>query len=184
MKIYIFFKVGNQYTLDEHPSLYAWTTDKKIANEFKETRDMKKIFKEKDYSYDKSKIRYMEEKYSKQRLVSTSLPTKGSSVKMVMTIYEENSICLNSDNILINELAKHTSSYAKAFNPEYLEVLANLCYFDYCVFSNNDEACDDFYAGLIGRMGYPSNISIEPFPRADQLALFIYFYGYTMKVKN
>ena len=188
MKIYLFFEIGNRVRKYDEPRLYAWTYNKKIAERFKEERDMEKIFRLKIKSVNKNNgLRDFEDRYSKYRLVNIGFYTKKlnddgvfikESIKLVGTMKEEDSIILGGDELFNREISKYINIYTEALKPKYLESLNFFKYFHYSV-SLRKVTSYDFYAGIIENV----ESGIDPFPEIDELSMFLYFYGYTMKLK-
>ncbi|MDE7090058.1 MAG: hypothetical protein K2O54_08060, partial [Prevotella sp.] len=92
--------------MKDTPVLYAWTTDRKYASEFKKQRDMTKfIAKEQDIPDNEYKdtirdsIQYTHFQLDKIHLTTISDPPFGSkvSVDILGTWYEETSVVMNGD---------------------------------------------------------------------------------------
>ena len=180
MKVYQFFKVA---TLDgplSEPLLYAFTDDKKLSNEFTNTRNMK-LFAKQVIKIPKKEYKEFADKHRGYILGSCGFTTRsglspdGEQIaRFVATRSEEQFVYTSSDKI-ISELSKHTKECSEIFNDDLLKALKIINYFDIFTFSVQNEYY--FYPETI-----PFNDTQDLNLKYDMLELFVYFFGDSIKL--
>ena len=180
MKVYQFFKVA---TLDgplSEPLLYAFTDDKKLSNEFTNTRNMK-LFAKQVIDIPKKEYKEFADKHRGYILGSCGFTTRsglspdGEQIaRFVATRSEEQFVYTSSDKI-ISELSKHTKECSEIFNDDLLKALKIINYFDIFTFSVQNEYY--FYPETI-----PFNDTQDLNLKYDMLELFVYFFGDSIKL--
>lgn len=182
MKVYVFYMVANSTGLLDVPRMYAVTHKKHIAQGFKESRNMK-YFLLKEYEQDDDEFKLHADKYRNYILGTRGFTTRSKdSINGQETVYitatqgEEEHTYIQSENVTF-ELGKHTVDNSEIFNDDIVKSLNDLQYFEMYRFYRDSDAY--FYSGL------------EDFTRPedfdwkiDMLALFLYYYGYTMNLKK
>lgn len=177
MKIYLFLLIGDNRGSFDTPIIYAFTPEKRLAKKFIETRNMD-MFIEKTVDVNKNEYNNYLINYKGHLLVDSGFVTSSnncfsniSTVKLVVTQHEEETVFIKADIVLM-ELSKYTSPISELFNTELLDALSEVEYIN--IFN--------FY--LMNNQGYPSHLKLSPSEinvSIDYLSLFLYFYGYTMK---
>ena len=90
----------------------------------------------------------------------------------------------------MNEIAKTTISTAKFLKDEYIQALQFFHYFEFDAYKSERAEFDSFYSGFNfdceddSLYGFPITEHLYFNCKYDQLSLFIYFYGQTLKVKE
>jgi predicted peptidase len=97
--------------------------------------------------------------------------TGRKTVNIVTTQYEEETVYIHADRVLI-ELGKYTAFESSLLNNDIIENLDMLKYFDIFKFYSPDS---QVYHSMV-----PSDIDLS----VDYLSLFIYFYGNTMAIQK
>lgn len=193
-KIYLLYKISDISRVLDPPIFYAYTDKKEMLKEFEDTREMKHFTVRKEY-LDKDDYSIFKKRYAKYRLVHMGFITKiikngiytADTVSIVGPLCEELFIMSKTDDIT-KELVKKTTEYAKYLNPDIIRLLNYFHYFDFSVMKDYNMD-DPFYSGFFPyetdeRIFYDDfhREVFTPKMKYDQLSLFLYFYGYTMKV--
>ena len=175
--------------------LYAYTTVKKLAEEFKAQRNMNHFIYEKTRMED-DYFKNFKFHYAKLRLIWMNLITKdcehgrfvAKKVKTLGTVMEEEHIFVQSDRC-INEFMKTLNRYVLSIaDDKVINALHLLKYYDFDAMHYRWEMkpAPEFYAGLIQydtneQRTYMTNEQTIGF-HYDQLALFVYWFGHMLKV--
>lgn len=189
MKLYMYyFKDPNIPSFE--PRLYAFTSDKEIANTFEQQRDMTKFHKViRDIK--KDEFKYIVDSFSAHKLTQTEFLTKDPNSKtksirvpIVCTWDEEKMSVIKSDDIIYMEGSK----YIGDINPEILpidvqEALYKLGFFTLYKFMYTggyivNSLSEEFYDGILNS---PTTDLKTKSIQVDQLEVFMYFYGNLMK---
>ena len=199
MKVYLILRIRNMVRVLDVPDIYAFTTSKKIMKEFKRTRNMK-VFLIKEIDTTREEYLDFAERYSERNLSLISLTTKTLTkygvickvpVSFIGTFYEEE-YCYMRSNDIPKEAVKLTSPNAKFLKKEYLIALEILYYFDFAKFKSN-EILNPLYSGFLPvnndyhgdfEMNIYTDFDLPKSMSYDTLAIFYYFFGYTMKVNE
>ena len=193
MKFYAIYKIRRKdESLIELPSLFAFTNDKELFEEFEEQRDMSMFYVKRKEIDKKLYEKFLKEnkayELSYQDLYTKNQfdLTKKTKVKILSTWKEVESTILNTD-IIFKELTKYIFPSVYTFNDKYLETLKILGFMDVCKFvcGSFSENTSVFFDGLRtncdeydewDRIDY-----CDPDIDYDEFALFMYFNGYTFK---
>lgn len=181
MKIFLFYKIGDDVGIYNKPVIYAYTSHKELAKKFCQMRNMD-LFIEKTENISKNEYNvYTQSLHSRgKELIETALITNGDSyndirrIPMVITQHEEEVVCLRTDDVYA-EIGKHTNFWSGYFNDELKDALDKLYYFDIMAFSSSMEL------SLVSF--YDESRPLKPCIEIDQLQYFIFHFGSTMKVK-
>lgn len=190
IKLWMFFKIATGYNFEQHPpQFYAWTDDKVLADIFKKSRNMDKVFRCKTVEVSKSVYNNLSLKHSKKRLVSGGLATKTDNmvntyIRMVMTEDEEFKCSINGEDLMVYDAGKilrnYASRYIEYLKPKYLDILNNFRMFEYLVYTGSVDTNNDFYSSIVDTA--ESGIyRYRELPQADSAAIFIALYGYMIK---
>ena len=194
--VYLIFQIRNQARNLDLIKLYAYTTKKKLLNDFIENRDMS-LFRVEEKEVTDTDFTQFQIIHAKERLTTMHFETldiingkrKTKNVSVTGPVYEEEFIFLNSDKIM-NEIAKTTISTAKFLKDEYIRALQFFHYFEFDAYKSERAEFDSFYSGFNfdcdddSLYGFPITEHLYFNCKYDQLSLFIYFYGQTLKVKE
>lgn len=194
--VYLIFQIRNQARNLDLIKLYAYTTKKKLLNDFIENRDMS-LFRVEEKEVTDTDFTQFQIIHAKERLTTMHFETleiingkrKTKNVAVTGPIYEEEFIFLNSDKIM-NEIAKTTIPTAKFLKDEYIRALQFFHYFEFDAYKSERAEFDSFYSGFNfdcdddSLYGFPITEHLYFNCKYDQLSLFIYFYGQTLKVKE
>ena len=207
MKLYIFYKMKEREdskTIDVS-QVYAITKSKKLKNDFIKTRNMN-LFHMKELEGEEREIQKYLKDYGRFRLTTMGFKTscvvdgfiKEKEVFLTGTMMEEEMVFLNQNKI-DSELIHYTNPYAKYLETSYMKALHELHYYEYLMFQDSvitpsfaswyDEELakeDPFFDGMRHIMD-EEKASFEVRYQGvnhDTLAIFIYFFGNTMKVKR
>lgn len=180
------------------PILYAYTNDIDYAKRFEEVRDMKK-FQRVDREISKDEFKDFVHQYSYQKLTKTAFitkdkefPTKETKVEMICTWEEENSVIIQSDESVFQFFKD------MMFNPFLLskklnKVLFTLGFFTiYQYLYQNmyifEPLKKDYYRGVfrddnadMASGDFDKESVVSQMVKADQLEMFLYLYGGTIK---
>lgn len=176
MKLHLFKQIGDARGSYNAPILHAFTTDKVLAKEFKETRDMEN-FIHRVIEVDKYEYNQFSKNYPGKVLTRTTLNTKDEDgglkkVSVTMTFSEEEQSVLRTDSVY-EELGKHTMYDVIMLNDDILEALDYIDYFDIMKFYNS--IIDEPYNLRIRTAnGMADKNTI------DELEVFMFFFGYLM----
>ena len=173
MKVTLFLKIGDARGAFPKPQLYAYSHDKTLVKSFKESRNMD-LFIEKVENMDKKQYDYFRLKNKATQLIPTELMTKSDKsftgveeIPITLTYHEEEFIFLRQDSIF-NEMARFVDYSSMSFEDKIIDALDALSYFDiYNFFYNCDLSCSA-----------PNSITDL---LIDRFALFMFFFGQTMK---
>ena len=194
--VYLIFQIRNRVRNLDVIKLYAYTTKKKLLNDFIENRDMS-LFRVEEKDVPDTDFTQFQIIHAKERLTTMHFETldiingkrKTKNVSVTGPVYEEEFIFLNSDKIM-NEIAKTTISTAKFLKDEYIQALQFFHYFEFDAYKSERAEFDSFYSGFNfncdddSLYGFPITEHLYFNCKYDQLSLFIYFYGQTLKVKE
>lgn len=188
-KLYIFFQICDaKKNIYAKPILYAYTDDKNLYNQFKETRNMQ-LFGEKILDIDDDEYNSFYLKNPEERLLMSSFITKNNdeyfykkSLSFVVTDIEEMSVYVNQEKIF-HILNKHTFN-ASIFSKKYYKAFDHFCFNDIYLFYRDHQY--DFYENFqYEEIGYEcdgliSETSSFKDVHVDTFSIFMDFYGYTM----
>ena len=174
MKLYIFKQIGDARGSYASPILHAFTTDKKLAKDFKETRDMDNFIHH-VVEVDETEYNHFARNYSSKNLERVTLRSKndyGELVKIpiVMTFSEEDQSVLRTD-MVYEEMGKHTIYESLSFNDEIRDALSYIDYFKMMKFYN-DMDVDPYNISILKAIDMNNTI--------DEFEVFMFFYGYLM----
>ena len=165
------------------PSLYAITDKKELKKSFMEERK-KSLFivKERELNKDefkdimKNNSNYLLERrgFITKPSSSNSLLEKRCEVYLTTTSYEEMDVYIKSDSVVL-EIAKYTDEVSTVFNDKLTKALYKLKYFDVMSYKNS---VFNVYNPYVEPLSYKDGTEIF---RIDELGMFIYLYGNTMK---
>lgn len=193
MKVYIIYKVRNRNNITiDVPELYAFSTDKKLIDEFMKERKMKYFFvKEKDIGK-KLYIKF-QDKYNRKKLAYQPLYTRNEinpntkrTIRVLGTWDEIEDSAMRSDYKIFEELARYVSPDVFALKTEYIKALETLYYLEVCRFSWMQEfpiGVRYLFDGLMGdnRSEYDEKEIIRTNLEYDEFAFYMYFYGWMYK---
>lgn len=170
---------------------YAFTDDKKLAQEFQNQRDMKKFRYVKE-KMPKEDFLILESKYGKLKLTEGHFYTrdpnnfgKRKPIKVLCTFYEEETVIKKQDDIL-KELAPFLFD-TRAFKDEYLKALGILVYLQFYGFFKIKyiENADSWYQPYYNSYGPVEGLIIEETHNRfeyDDLNIFLKFFGNTFNI--
>lgn len=185
MKLYLFYKLPSEEFADNNPVLYAYTTNKELADDFKRQRNMDVFIFRKEAYFSKSEYKKFDEKYHKHELSYCQFYTKSFvfgkkiPVKVLCTWKEEETILINSDRMW-EEYSKHLFD-TQMLKSEYLIALEKLLFIRFYTFfkvkcvSNLDEFYDPYYSAYSSLGG----LIVEEFKdnySYDDFKLFLRFF--------
>lgn len=189
IKLYMFFKISMGYKFTSHPpQLYAWTDEKILADIFKDTRNMDKVFRCKEVNVNIDAFNSMELKHPHERLVMGGFHTKDvngypTTIKFILTRSEEDKCVLSSEDLMIYDLEKilhkPSSNYIEYLKSDYLNALNTLSLFEYLVFTMSVDLHNDFYSCIVDNA--EGIYMHRTLPQIDEAAVFVTLYGYTIK---
>lgn len=164
-------------------SLYAYTNSKKVAKEFSEQRNPKRLILLKRTNFSKEEWDRLCSTRPSLRIIEGHLYTKGEifgskkHVTVLCTEYEERMAVLHADDIWI-EFSKYLFD-GRAFKQEYLIALEKLLFiklFCFYVIKRVQDA-DYFYEPYYSNFGPPEPIIYEDFQdyscHYDELRVFL-----------
>lgn len=188
MNIYMFYIKASKEFKDNPPTLYAYTDNKKISDQFKLQRNMNRFvymkakFTKDEYLsfskyHDKYQLRYCQF-YTKSDMFGRRAP-----VSVLCTYKEEESILFNSDR-LWNEYSKYLFD-GKCFKSEYLRALETLLFMKLYLFykkgpCDTDYFYDPYYTAFGPSKDFVSGVINEQF-YTDDLKIFLKYYQDTFK---
>lgn len=193
MKVYIIYRIRNRHNmLIDVPEIYAFSSDKKLINKFKNERKMEYfLIKEKDI--DKKLYKEFKDKYNRKELHYESLYTRNElnpsgkqSVHILGTWDEIEDSAVHSDSKIFGELARYASPEIFAFKSKYIEALETLYYLEVCRFSWMQTfplGVRHMFDGLMNgdRDVYDEKEIIRSNLEYDEFAFYMYFHGWMYK---
>ena len=152
MKYYLYYIVPDRM-YKPAPSLYAFTTDKKLAAEFENTRNMK-LFLKKESDIPDKRCKKFEMTFSERRLIIGRFPTfsdktnvkgyiKKKTISLVCTVEEEESIVFDEEKYF--EKLKNTLIDIGILESKYIRCLHKIAYVDLYCFNNKAAEYSTFY---------------------------------------
>lgn len=191
MNIYLFYFKRNPEYYDEISPLYCYTDDKKIMEEFKKQRNMKRFICKKE-SISKKEYKEFVSKHPKLRLTYGQFYTasktygKREPVSILCTWSEEESILKNSERFW-NENVRYLFD-GSIFKEKYLKSLENLLFMKFYDFYKikTIQSYDNFYDPYYNSYGPVENFIVDDMNSSfsyDELKLFLKFYGNTFDLK-
>lgn len=185
MNIHLFYlKPSDDYNSDI-PSLYAYTNDKNLAEEFIDDRNMNRFIYKKSW-IDKEEFRKFDSMHSRLHLSRGSFSTvseingRSMNVSFVCTWGEEESILKNSDK-LWSEYSNILFD-TRVFEDKYLIALEKLLFMKFYGFYGSlrfNDGIDYFYEPYYTSYGPIKSFISEEFHynvKYDELALFLRFH--------
>lgn len=131
MKLYMYYL---KITRNKEYPLYAWTEDKKLANEFKKFRDMN-VLKESVVDISKNEFHETMNTFSDQRITIGYFKTKNpiterySNIKIPTTWDEQKLVAFAMDSIVIDMKSAIEDIFPEVYNVEIQKALYHLGYF-------------------------------------------------------
>lgn len=185
MKLYLFYKKPSEEFCDNNPQLYAYTTDKEIASEFRKQRNMNVFIYKKNTEVSKKEYKNFNKIYGKYKLDYCQFYTKSFifgkkvAVKILCTWKEEESVLVNSDKMW-EEYSKYLFD-SKMFKSEYLVALEKLLFMRFYSFfkvkfvNGLEEMYDPYYTPYTSPTGFIIEELKENYSY-DDLKLFLRFF--------
>ena len=165
------------------PVLYAITDKKELKNSFVEERK-KSLFVVKKREISKDEFIELMKQHSSYLLGRRGFVTKPSSeysalkklevVYITATQYEEMEVFTKTDSVIL-DLSKYTDEISACFNRKLIEALYTLKYYDVVSYCNNMLNTYNYFTEPLVNVGEDCDY------RIDELGVFIYLFGYTMK---
>lgn len=185
MVIYLLYFKSNPEFKDDIYTMYAYTDDKTMLNEFKSQRDMKK-FKIKKEDISKEEYKIFDRNNKKMKLTYANIYTsdklygKRRSVKVLCTWREEEYIFKNSER-LWEEYSRYLFD-VRLFKSKYLIALEKLLFVKFYMFYKNNQNRDYFYEPYYNNFGPVEDLILDDLKSSysyDELSLFLKFFGNT-----
>lgn len=191
MKVYMFIQMADRRGILDIPRLYAYTTDKNLYQRFMELRDMS-LFIKKVCKMNSDEYNDLKKKYSSEILRNVALKTfdkdsfESSVCLLPMTGIEDEISIIKGEEMLNTEFRRKCKYEFSYISNKYLPALNTIGYFDFYISCGdpvmNYEESNMFFSGkrdlamLLDRYQLRSILFDH-----DQLALFLYFFGWSMK---
>jgi hypothetical protein len=190
MITYLFYLKPSKDCEISFTTLYAYTTNKKYAEDFREQRNAERFHFVKKKST-KEEFTEFEKKHSKLRLTYGKFYTrsdifgKRTPIQILCTWMEEESIIKNSDR-LWEEFEKDLFD-CKIYKSEYIQALEKLLFIQFYGFYKVKylEYADSFYQPYYSSFGPVEGLIMEEYRNSfsyDDLKLFLKFFKNTFDV--
>lgn len=169
IKYYLFYFIEkDEDGFEIERSLYAYTDNKKMAKRFKEERNMDKFF-EKTLYPSKKEIHDFAVEYKQMMLQRKKLRFYNKTIgsfftgELIMTIDESLFIDHKVSSLILVELSEHAWINPYIFNEETFNALKTIEYVS-------------FYENIVY-----GNSNEDPKVIGDEVAIFVHYYGKTLK---
>ena len=176
MKIYAIYRTDLEESV-----LYAVSDNKSLVDEFMAIRDKKKFMVGAMKTPKHNGLKFLDD-HSSMILTRTEFKTNGdfgiSTIELVVTRGEEETVLLRGDEILVEELSKYVFD-GEIFTPDVQKALYELEFFKIFKFKNSNK-----YAELLYYCGIPEVESDIYSLRCDELMMFIHKFGWSMSPKQ
>ena len=197
LKIYKYYKklsddimkASMDLSLEDKYPLYAFTNDKKVREEFKNTRDMNnfieivtKVTKEeyKEFGNANSGALLNYYKYESHKGYNDEKNVRMNDIQVLSTWNEKEAVnaCLDNNVSSINENVAYDILFPFMFKMEYIKALGKLMYLDIWKYYGSIEKFKEFLTEE--ELEYVDDYSY-PDIKFDELNTFIMLYGNTFK---
>lgn len=186
MTVWMFYYIDRAY--DDYKRLYAYTDNKKYANEFREQRSKTNIICKKEKDFKKSDFMKLEANYGRLRLQYGRFYTKSEyfgvkvPIRVLCTMEEEESVIIKTEK-LWEEYSKFLFDI-RGFKKEYLQALETLLFLKFYGFYKIKyiEYADYFYEPYYNSYGPVEGLIAEDFKTSfsyDELKVFLKFHKNT-----
>ena len=180
MKIYLIYKKYREDRCNNPSSLYAFTKDKHLKDEFMKVRDKNQFVVVDRYMDSDTYLRFIDRHHNYLLGNRNYRNSNNDIIQIVSTCGEELDVFIKSDKIF-EELLKYIDDFSYAYNETINKALNLLHYNMFRMYKGED----NYYN--MGYNGYDDSIPRYPFTgelKVNQVGMFAYLFGNTFDVKK